>query len=253
MLMDLFTIFDYRAFISPQNTKHVTLFWAASITLPSLALSSGTWLHGSPLNFLITRPLFSWAWEEALSKTKDAGSCLLLVSASSWVTMVVLWQATPGTFVSVAHLSVTGSIALPYWTAMVLASGLTCSNNFIASMVPSGCPPYLIPALVFVEFFSHLMRPMALCARLSLTTMTGHIILGLVWGLSSEVIFSLASPEMLMFQENPCLNPEMEILKMVTLFTINSFLVMVEIGIGLLQAYIFFTLLLFFNTQYPRT
>nr|YP_492564.1 ATP synthase F0 subunit 6 [Lottia digitalis]ABC00938.1 ATP synthase F0 subunit 6 [Lottia digitalis] len=263
MLVDLFSIFDYQVYVSNKvDTKYIIAFWALSLSAPSLIYSSGAWTCGSVLWSFVGRPVTHWAWTETRLSVKDSGSSLLVMSACLWVAMVVLWQGVPGVFVSVAHLSVTGCVALPYWSGMVLASSLTCSSEFLASFVPSGCPYYLAPVLVIVEFFSHLMRPLALCARLSLTTMTGHIILGLVWGLSSEVLFSLENfyPYKWEWDKDEvwvsCVwflyySSEAAVLSFV-IITINIFLILVEVGISCLQAYIFFTLLLFFSTQYPR-
>nr|USS60640.1 ATP synthase F0 subunit 6 [Nipponacmea sp. JM-2022] len=226
-------------------------------------VGGGSWSSGSPTWTFISTPLMSWAWQESQTKVKESSTCLLVVAACSWILITVLWHSTPGIFVSIAHLSVTGAIALPFWTAMVLASALTCTNDLLASLVPSGTPVYLLSVLVIVEFFSHLMRPLALCARLSLTMMTGHIMLGLAWALASEEIFAQTSSaevyQLLQMDWNTFVDwyvnntPELNFMWVIFVFWISTAFSLVELGVGFLQSYIFFTLVLFFNTQYPRT
>nr|YP_010708699.1 ATP synthase F0 subunit 6 [Patelloida saccharinoides]WCR50865.1 ATP synthase F0 subunit 6 [Patelloida saccharinoides] len=206
-----------------------------------LFCSWGEWGAGAPLFSVGQIPVIQWAWSEASLKGPDKGVSLLLSCTFFFILLFTAWQVTPGSFVAVSHISVTGALAFPLWSMMVLSSMMTCTNQLLASLVPAGAPGALVPGLVVVEVFSHAMRPVALCARLSLTTMTGHIILGLVWGISSELLVAYLS----------CPGVEAWAEVSLVLSGVNAFLVLAELGISVLQAYIFFTLLLFFATQYP--
>nr|YP_010931925.1 ATP synthase F0 subunit 6 [Nipponacmea moskalevi]WKR34947.1 ATP synthase F0 subunit 6 [Nipponacmea moskalevi] len=225
-------------------------------------------------------PLLKWAWGEAEEKVKESGVILLFVSACTWVAMLIMWQSVPGVFVSISHLCVTASIALPFWSAMVVTSALTCTNDFVASLVPESTPVYLILFMVIVEVFSHFMRPLALCTRLSLTMMAGHILLGLILGNMAELMFDeinleearevvgefmeywdymkTADLDTKEYKEIMALVWESWMILvggMVRVFMwlgVSAMIILGELAVGALQAYIFFTLLLFFNSQYPR-
>nr|YP_010184802.1 ATP synthase F0 subunit 6 [Nipponacmea fuscoviridis]QHE50286.1 ATP synthase F0 subunit 6 [Nipponacmea fuscoviridis]QVH34239.1 ATP synthase F0 subunit 6 [Nipponacmea fuscoviridis] len=210
-------------------------------------------------------PLLGWAWGEAESKVKESSTALLFISGCTWVTMLILWQSVPGVFVSISHLSVTASVALPFWSAMVLTSGLTCTNDLMASLVPEGTPGYLILFMVVVEVFSHFMRPLALCMRLSLTMMAGHILLGLILSNLAELLFdtmgwheAVESYEFLKelgWSEGVIsgfTSSSVALFSGLAWVGISVAVTLGELAVGMLQAYIFFTLLLFFNTQYPR-
>nr|YP_010266096.1 ATP synthase F0 subunit 6 [Scurria scurra]UHY95070.1 ATP synthase F0 subunit 6 [Scurria scurra] len=271
MLADLFTIFDSQTYINQSGIFKSTAFWGFSLLLP-VAFPAGQWLSGSTFWNQFIRPVVSWAWHETALVVKDSGSALIFVSAGWMMASTIYWQITPGVFLALAHPALTACVAFSLWSAMILAAALTCSNQFLAGFVPDGCPNFMAPPLVVVEVFSHIMRPLALCGRLSLTVSVGHIIMALVSGFVSESMFkldylsdlgnfwsgmknlgsSLNGKETLIMVNEFLSYTSGQVFKPFVLMGLSCFLTLVELGISALQAYIFFTLLLFFNTQYPR-
>jgi F-type H+-transporting ATPase subunit a len=92
-------------------------------------------------------------------------------------------------------------------------------SDFFAHLIPFGAPMFLSFLLPLVELFRQLIRPLTLIIRLSTNLSAGHIILYMFsyFSLSSNILG-------------------------ITIFWLLLFLIILEVRISLLQAYIFTSL-----------
>lgn len=104
--------------------------------------------------------------------------------------------------------------------------GLTFLRNFF----PFGAPTWLLPLIVPIEVLSILMRPVSLILRLGCNILSGHCIMHVV----GEALF-----ELLTFTEYTVSS----LFFIIAFYCLLAFLTLAEFTIGLIQVYIFLTIL----------
>nr|YP_003667900.1 ATP synthase F0 subunit 6 [Brookesia decaryi]BAJ08065.1 ATPase subunit 6 [Brookesia decaryi] len=146
---------------------------------------------------------------------------LVLITTILLVSMMNTQGLLPYTFTPTTQLSMNMAMALPLWMSTVIIGLRHQPTHSIGHLLPEGTPTMLIPALIIIETISLLIRPMALGVRLTANLTAGHLLLQLI---------SMAA-----VKTNQLLLPA-------TLTTL-TLLMMLEIAVALIQAYVF-TLLL---------
>ena len=126
----------------------------------------------------------------------------------------------PYVFTGTSHLSVTLPLALPLWTGYILYNFINNTRRALAHLVPKGTPLILVPFMVLIEIVRNLIRPLTLSVRLAANIVAGHLLLVLVRGPMPSVnagVLALA-------------------------FTALIALIILELGVSFIQAYVFITL-----------
>nr|AGN71451.1 ATP synthase F0 subunit 6 [Phyllomedusa tomopterna] len=128
----------------------------------------------------------------------------------------------PYTFTPTTQLSLNLGLAIPMWLATVLIGLRKQTTLSLAHLLPEGTPTLLIPILIIIETISLFIRPMALGVRLTANLTAGHLLIQLI----SSAIVALPGP-------------------MITLsaFLALLLLMILEIAVALIQAYVFMLLL----------
>merc|ERR1711864_45857 len=75
------------------------------------------------------------------------------------------------------HLSITLALGLPLWLGRILWSTVFQFNSLMAHLVPSGTPGPLIPLMVVIERVRNIIRPGTLSIRLAANMVAGHLFL----------------------------------------------------------------------------
>lgn len=223
MLIDIFSSFDPHTNYIYSSISPL-LFWGlsgAAITL----IHPSFWVKPNRSFWLISLPT-----EVIFSQS----SRTLGINAKGFSTVVVplfillilsnLSGLLPYVFSPTSHLLITFSIGLPLWLSLIMSSFIFSPKIFIAHLLPSGAPGWLSPALIIIETVRIAVRPITLSFRLAANIRAGHIVLGLI-GMAAS---SLAFTSTITFS---------------TLMVIQVIYTLFEIGICLIQAYIFCLLL----------
>merc|ERR1712020_693062 len=113
---------------------------------------------------------------------------------------------------------------LPIWFFLILSSLVNSPYSFLASLLPRGAPDWLNPFLVLIERIRIIVRPITLSVRLVANISAGHIVLRLIGIYSSSYLF-------------------INTFRFIVLLLIQIGYIIFEIGICLIQAYIFCLLL----------
>nr|YP_009024164.1 ATP synthase F0 subunit 6 [Whitmania acranulata]AGL34620.1 ATP synthase F0 subunit 6 [Whitmania acranulata]QIC20353.1 ATPase subunits 6 [Whitmania acranulata] len=129
-------------------------------------------------------------------------------------------------FSTSSHLLFTLIIGLPLWMSMIMSSFVFKSKSFIAHLLPDGAPLWLNPLLVLIESVSIMVRPVTLSFRLAANMTAGHVVL------------CLMTSYLCIFMN--CFN-----IQHLVLLTMSMVYVLFEVGICMIQGYIF-QLLFFF-------
>nr|QBA55909.1 ATP synthase F0 subunit 6 [Pithecopus megacephalus] len=128
----------------------------------------------------------------------------------------------PYTFTPTTQLSLNLGLAIPMWLTTILIGLRKQTSLSLAHLLPEGTPTPLIPILIVIETISLFIRPMALGVRLTANLTAGHLLIQLI----SSAIATLPGP----------------------IITLSAFfalllLMILEIAVALIQAYVFMLLL----------
>jgi len=131
----------------------------------------------------------------------------------------------PSGFTVTSQITVTLGIALSYFLAWIIIGIKNLKKDFIYLFYPKQMPKWLQPLLIVIETLSFSLRPFSLGIRLFANMLAGHILLHIIAG---ALVFMVGKITILL------LAPFVLIL-----FGVG----ILELGIALLQAYIFTILL----------
>lgn len=118
------------------------------------------------------------------------------------------------------HITFTLSFSLSFWLGFIIYGWLNFCNVIFAHIVPLGTPFVLIPFLVLIETIRLIIRPLTLSVRLAANIIAGHLLLCLVGSLSSSL-------DLIFF----------------FIMLIQFVLYLLEVGVSLIQAYVYSILL----------
>ena len=125
------------------------------------------------------------------------------------------------TFPCTTHISLTFGAALSIWVGVLAFGFRNYRSQFFSMFMPSGAPLGMSPLLVAIEVASNLSRPVALGMRLAANLTAGHILLAILADFGCKLLFLSGSLSALF--------PVLIIL----------FMTVLEMGVLVIQAYVF--------------
>lgn len=90
----------------------------------------------------------------------------------------------PGSFTITSQIIVTGVFAVAVYLLSLVVGFQLHGAKFLGILVPPGTPGWLLPLMVPIEVISQLARPISLAVRLFANMTAGHVILGVLFGLT---------------------------------------------------------------------
>ncbi len=124
----------------------------------------------------------------------------------------------PYSFTATSHIIVTFGLAIVvFFATTIIAISKHGLGKFLGFFLPEGTPWWMAPIMYFIELFSYLARPISLSVRLAANMIAGHTMLKVIAGF--VVMLGLIGGW----------------LPLALLVVLTGF----EIGIAVLQAYIF--------------
>nr|YP_009773393.1 ATP synthase F0 subunit 6 [Hanleyella oldroydi]QIZ12609.1 ATP synthase F0 subunit 6 [Hanleyella oldroydi] len=230
MLVDIFSAFDEHNF----TFFSMTLFMWLMAFFPLLLLQSSFWCHPSrweasflaPKNFISMQVFRSFG-------LKLSGFLGIVCSLFLLLIIFNLTGLFPYVFSVTSHLIFSFSLAFPFWLSLICSGVIFNPSEVAAHLLPSGAPAVLNPFLVLIETVSISVRPVTLCVRLTANMSAGHIILGLIGTYLSSGIFMYSG------------------VTVGLLVIVQIFYFLFEIGICMIQAYIFCLLVILYSDDHP--
>lgn len=236
MLIDIFSSFDPIT-SSPQISIIKTFLQPIVIPCLIFLLFShfSIWLNPSRISHANLIPI-KFIWEQ-LRRTNSfflKGFSSLLVPLFFSLIILNLLGLMPYIFRITRHLSFTLVMGLPLWISLLLSGIIYNPSHWTASLLPGGAPRWLNPFLVLIETTRISVRPITLRFRLAANITAGHIVLTLIGLYLTYRIFSLR--------------------RIISLFLIliQVGYILFEIGICLIQAFIFCLLLSLYSDDHPH-
>ena len=153
---------------------------------------------------------------------------LLLLSLFLYISTINLLGFFMFSFPLTTHISLTFGLALFIWLTIIIFGFYNFKYSFFSVFMPTGSPLILSPLLVFIEFASHFSRPIALGMRLAANLTAGHILLAILSDFFSKILYFSCS----LFILFPTF--------------IIIFMIILEIGVLIIQAYVFMLLCLIY-------
>nr|URH15344.1 ATP synthase F0 subunit 6 [Alouatta caraya] len=198
------------------------------IPLVTLIILFPTMLISSP-NKLINNRLSSlqqWLIQLTLKQmmtvhsTKGRTWSLMLMALITFIALNNLLGMTPYAFTPTTQLSMNLAMAISLWAATVLTGLRFKTKASLAHFLPQGTPMPLIPMLVVIETISLFIQPIALAVRLTANITAGHLLMHLLGDTTLTLLSSYTSSSMITI-------------------VIIILLIMLELGVALIQAYVF--------------
>nr|AXS65694.1 ATP synthase F0 subunit 6 [Coleoptera sp. 3 KM-2017] len=145
------------------------------------------------------------------------GMTLLTITLFMFILTNNMMGLLPYIFTSTSHLTMTITLALPMWLSIMIFGWVNHTNHMFAHLMPTGTPPVLMPFMVLIETISNLIRPGSLAVRLTANMIAGHLLMSLLGNNSTEV--------------NNLILP--------LIILIQMMLMMFEMAVAIIQAYVF--------------
>nr|QXI72997.1 ATP synthase F0 subunit 6 [Aotus nancymaae] len=145
---------------------------------------------------------------------------LMLLALISFIALNNLLGLTPYAFTPTTQLSMNLGMAIPLWAATVFMGFRFKTKASLAHFLPQGTPVPLIPMLIIIETISLFIQPMALAVRLTANITAGHLLMHLL----GDTALTLMSIYMS--------SSTITIIIIILLITL-------ELGVALIQAYVF--------------
>nr|ALS46300.1 ATP synthase F0 subunit 6 [Glycinde armigera] len=225
----MFSSFD--PFINSSFKSSPSLFWASSIVIV-IFIHSFFWMSPNNMFWLIISPMNIMNSQSLRTNSLHfKGFTSIIVSLFMLIISINFMGLLPYSFSLSSHLIFTLVFGLPLWLSLIMSSLSYNPSSFMAGLLPSGAPDWLNPFLVMVETLSISVRPITLSFRLAANMSAGHIVLGLIGIYASSSIFIGLVP-------------------FLSLFFIQIIYIIFEMGICLIQAYIFCLLLTLYSDDH---
>lgn len=140
-----------------------------------------------------------------------------------FIALMNMFGLVPYTFTPTSHIFVTLGLSFSIFFGCNIIGLTTYKLNFFSMFLPAGCPLWLAPFLVLVEFVSHFAKAISLGVRLAANITAGHLLFAILAGFTWNMFIAGG---------------------LVSVASIFPFLVVLfisglEIAVSLIQAYVF--------------
>lgn len=132
----------------------------------------------------------------------------------------------PYSFTTTSHLFITFTLSFSVFIGINIVTFKKYKMQTFSLFLPANTSFFLALILVPLEFISHLIKPISLGARLFINLMAGHTLLKVILGFSWS---------MLLLENLTSLGAILPLITLVILFGL-------ELGVALIQTYVFITL-----------
>lgn len=132
----------------------------------------------------------------------------------------------PYSFTTTSHLFITFTLSFSIFIGINIVTFQKYKMHTFSLFLPSNTSFFLALILVPLEFISHLIKPISLGARLFINLMAGHTLLKVILGFAWS---------MLLLENFTSLGLVLPLITLVVLFGL-------ELGVALIQTYVFITL-----------
>lgn len=221
MIINIFRIFD------PSTNISLSLNWLRLIIFIFLF----------PFNFWIIPSRFLQLWNKIIKFIINEFKILIYYSYSNLIIFLRLFILIiinnfiglyPYIFTASSHIRFCLSLSLSLWIRIIIYGWYNFINDIFTHLIPMGTPTLLMPFIVLIETISLLIRPITLSIRLTANIIAGHLLLSLLGSSGTQI----KSFNLIYF-----------------LLITQILLIILEIAVSLIQAYVFSILILLYRRE----
>lgn len=229
MIIDIFSSFDPETYSS---SSYPTTFWLRTM-VPLLLINASFWVAPRWVSGVLKQPLLIMSNQvQRTTGSRIKGFNSILTPLFIMVISCNLFGLLPYVFSASSHLILTLVLSVPLWLILLISALSNAPKSTVANLLPANTPDWLSPPLIIIELVRILVRPLTLAFRLSANIRAGHIVLSLIGIYFASIIFVS------------------KILPWGFLIVIVAYMLF-EVGICLVQAYIFCLLLSLYSDDHP--
>nr|YP_009468944.1 ATP synthase F0 subunit 6 [Changeondelphax velitchkovskyi]AVC55490.1 ATP synthase F0 subunit 6 [Changeondelphax velitchkovskyi] len=218
MLTNLFNSFD------PSTTLFIQWNWLSMIIVLTI-MPNKFWLIESR-NSMMKTIFKNFIDKEMKFIYFNKQLMMNLQSSFIYIMIMNLCGLIPYMFTPTSHLSISMALGLPIWLSLMTFSWLNHTNMMFIHLLPMSTPSLMAPLMILVESLSNLIRPISLSVRLTANMIAGHLLMTLLGNVN-----------------------EMKTISLIFMFQVT--LMMFEITVALIQAYVFTILLTMYSSEIP--
>nr|QWZ47760.1 ATP synthase F0 subunit 6 [Loxocephala perpunctata] len=217
MMTSLFSSFD------PAST-YMQMNWIM-MTSTLMILPMNFWLKKSRWNML-KNSMEKKINKEFYNLTHHKEIILMSTSTFFLILIINIVGLLPYTFTPTSHISLTMSMAMPMWIMLMLYGWTKFTNSMFIHLLPMGTPNMIMPMMIMIETTGNFIRPISLSVRLTANMIAGHLLLTLLGNMNNIKILPL-------------------------MFIMQLILMLFELAISIIQAYVFSTLMTLYSSEIP--
>nr|AKK32548.1 ATP synthase F0 subunit 6 [Stenopirates sp. PJ-2015] len=211
MMMNLFSTFD------PSTSMNWSMNWLSTL-LFMLMMPMLYWMIPNRKNMMIMNLITKLMIEfKTLLNTKSFNLTILFISMFLFIMFNNVMGLLPYIFTSSSHMVFSFTMSLSLWISLMLFGWFNNTNNMFMHLIPTGTPLMLTPFMVCIETISNIIRPLSLAVRLTANMIAGHLLMSLLG--------------------NNLINKNY--ITLFSLMTIQMMLMMFELSVAMIQAYVF--------------
>ena len=212
-MTNLFSSFD------PSALFNLSLNWISVVVFLIFLPASSLFLQerARQMAWKKFKTALHWEFKSIFGGLIRPGTTWFLVSLFIFIFINNALGLFPYIFTARRHLSFALALALPFWLGHIFLSYTKQTNFALAHLVPKGTPVALIRFIVLIETIRNIIRPLTLSVRIIANITAGHLLLCL---LRSSIRIQNSS---------------------IAIFPILALIILVvlEIAVSLIQAYVF--------------
>nr|YP_009058846.1 ATP synthase F0 subunit 6 [Brachidontes exustus]AIM58701.1 ATP synthase F0 subunit 6 [Brachidontes exustus] len=239
MMLDIFSSFDMNCYNTMGSLSSTV--WVMSFFFLIFCLNSKVWSRLSFSDSLLKMVIsFMYGVVKRVQGGYFSGFSLSVCSLFFLMVWMNMNNIVPFFFPLMCHLPLPMFFACFFWGILVVSSLLNSWEQVVAMAVPLGCPLILSPLMVLLETIASIVRPITLTMRVVFNLAGGQVILGLIAELDKNLglLYGVKFKGLAM----------LVIILVVVLGLIGFFAF--EVGIGLLQSYIYCMLLCMYSEDH---
>nr|QNV12178.1 ATP synthase F0 subunit 6 [Ammophila sabulosa] len=217
MLLSLFSSFD------PTSYFNMKLNWLSTFIM-FIIMPQMLWLSNSKLSYMYYNSMFL-LYKEMNIIMKNKNNMIIFMCLFMTISMNNLMGLIPYIFTSSSHLMFSMTFSMTLWISFMLYGWTNKTNHMFTHLVPKSTPSLLMPFMVLIESISNIIRPYTLSIRLSANMIAGHILLTLIG------------------------NTEKNSSYVIMLILIQNLLMILELSVTFIQAYVFSILSILYASE----
>nr|YP_003084318.1 ATP synthase F0 subunit 6 [Metacrangonyx longipes]CAQ16858.1 ATP synthase F0 subunit 6 [Metacrangonyx longipes] len=219
MTMNLFSIFDPSTLYFLNNWQSIFLWLIFGPSIFWLVSNRLTYMYSVVIKYTFSE------FSPLLLKSKFV--LLMVISVFLFILFNNILGLFPYIFCASSHMSFTLSLGLLSWVSLMIYGWVNNYKTLLIHLIPQGTPSFLMPFMVLVETISNIIRPITLSIRLCANMIAGHLLITL---LSSSLI-------------------QMSLSMIGFLFLGEIALMILEIAVAFIQAYVFSMLFTLYTAE----